>query len=511
MDGDVPMDSNQEGSGTTSPLQGLPLEVQKLIWPHMDAQQRALLRCTNSYFRGPDGPPTTAIDILIRLHPGKQWRNAHTLYRWCMMAYPAPMGSLPSSPGELSEHEVDLEPEHEDAPQGTDDPEHDQASPMLHEPQQGPGRWEPAPLKATDPELQARFPTPESCLADVDAWIPAYLRDKLPAAKIQVMYTIRTGRYHNLNKNWAFTRYYTPELMAFLLRDQDLWTPQQRLAVSYFIAENAVYFAYFHGVGPEGHPLPVCSEVHARSTDRAQQDCQNVRASRYAGCFYMKEEPEIPLDELDAWRDLQAVQRLNKVTLQDVRQHGSLDRAVWSAMLRGADVRALEGAELPYSEAKSVTYHGRRLVEYPATSLHLQTLEGHFVPHLLLRPNRLLAMSEPEEEIPALVGKLVEHGVDLNAYATCSFAVDGIGHYYRRQPINMIMDACDAGDYPCKELQRVHLILLRALVEHGAFDSDFVLNPDGTRRDAVDRDPRLRKSLERAGMWDELDFLDFAL
>jgi hypothetical protein len=29
----------------------------------------------------------------------------------------------------------------------------------------------------------------------------------------------------------------------------------------------------------------------------------------------------------------------------------------------------------------------------------------------------------------------------------------------------------------------VHLILLRALVEHGAFESDFLLNSDGTRPD----------------------------
>jgi hypothetical protein len=127
-------------------------------------------------------------------------------------------------------------------------------------------------------------------------------------------------------------------------------------------------------------------------------------------------------------------------------------------------------------------------------------LKYHYVPHLLLRPNWLLAMTHPEVEIPALVAKLVEYGVNFNAWAESSIRVPETYHYCRRQPINMIMDAWNLGDYPREELQRVHLILLRALVEHGAFDPDFILNPNGTREDAYQLEPRLRVSLETAGM-----------
>jgi hypothetical protein len=127
---------------------------------------------------------------------------------------------------------------------------------------------------------------------------------------------------------------------------------------------------------------------------------------------------------------------------------------------------------------------------------------------LLLRPNRLLAMVHPEVENPALVAQLVKYGVSLNNFADYSIRLPGDIHYSRRQPIHMIMDAWNLDDYPQEELQRFHLILLRALVEHGAFDPDFVLNHDGTRSDAYKPEPRLRVSLENAGMREELDFLE---
>jgi hypothetical protein len=86
-------------------------------------------------------------------------------------------------------------------------------------------------------------------------------------------------------------------------------------------------------------------------------------------------------------------------------------------------VHALEGPGLPYSLAKSG--------KIKATSKYLKTLEGHYAVHLLLRPNRLLAMSHSEVEIPALMSKLADYGANLNAYSTYSIS-HGEYQYYRR-------------------------------------------------------------------------------
>jgi hypothetical protein len=45
-------------------------------------------------------------------------------------------------------------------------------------------------LQAIDPILGAMCPSPEACLAGVDVSIPDYLEDKLPAAKIQAIYSV---------------------------------------------------------------------------------------------------------------------------------------------------------------------------------------------------------------------------------------------------------------------------------------------------------------------------------
>jgi hypothetical protein len=130
----------------------------------------------------------TVIDHLVRLHPGKEWRNVHTLYRWCLMAYevlPEPESIVDDQDMEFFHYRTPL-------------------------------------LQAIDPALRDISPSPEECLAGVDAHVTDYLRDKLPAAKMQALYSAIYGQYHNRDKTQGFSTIHTPPLIAFLLRDQDM-------------------------------------------------------------------------------------------------------------------------------------------------------------------------------------------------------------------------------------------------------------------------------------------------
>jgi hypothetical protein len=162
--------------------------------------------------------------------------------------------------------------------------------------------------------------------------------------------------------------------------------------------------------------------------------------------------------------DWPSLERLNQLQMSDLKRHGSLDAAIWWALENGADVHKLMAFELPISAA--------RFGDVMATSTNFANLDGLYASHLLLRPNRLLAMSQPGQEIPEIVAKLVRYGANLNAFATNGFMGT---QYFRRQPIHLILDAYKTKEYPREDLERVHMILLRALVQNGAFDTEYVL------------------------------------